>query len=241
MQRSTASNRAANHCNRKWVVIIIKGIIVLLLFYLINFTFWDVLVNHQIATPQWASFIVYASLFIVVLAFYWKHLGEQWRNFHKQRPVIHKFLLELLLWTIGGTSLTLLVIVIFGNLLGIDLLSQNQENLNQFVEQLPEVLSFCMMALFGPVIEELVFRQGLIGWVNRGNRWLFVLMTALSIFLFDIIHIFHLTEFWYYLPMSLALTMFYLKYERNIWSSILFHSFNNAAGVLLMIFQRLIS
>lgn len=241
MQRSTASNRAANHCNRKWVVIIIKGIIVLLLFYLINFTFWDVLVNHQIATPQWASFIVYASLFIVVLAFYWKHLGEQWRNFHKQRPVIHKFLLELLLWTIGGTSLTLLVIVIFGNLLGIDLLSQNQENLNQFVEQLPEVLSFCMMALFGPVIEELVFRQGLIGWVNRGNRWLFVLMTALSIFLFDIIHIFHLTEFWYYLPMSLVLTMFYLKYERNIWSSILFHSFNNAAGVLLMIFQRLIS
>lgn len=241
MQRSTASNRAANHCNRKWVVIIIKGIIVLLLFYLINFTFWDVLVNHQIATPQWASFIVYASLFIVVLAFYWKHLGEQWRNFHKQRPVIHKFLLELLLWTIGGTSLTLLVIVIFGNLLGIDLLSQNQENLNQFVEQLPEVLSFCMMALFGPVIEELVFRQGLIGWVNRGNRWLFVLMTALSIFLFDIIHIFHLTEFWYYLPMSLALTMFYLKYERNVWSSILFHSFNNAAGVLLMIFQRLIS
>lgn len=199
------------------------------------------LVNHQIATPQWASFIVYASLFIVVLAFYWKHLGEQWRNFHKQRPVIHKFLLELLLWTIGGTSLTLLVIVIFGNLLGIDLLSQNQENLNQFVEQLPEVLSFCMMALFGPVIEELVFRQGLIGWVNRGNRWLFVLMTALSIFLFDIIHIFHLTEFWYYLPMSLALTMFYLKYERNVWSSILFHSFNNAAGVLLMIFQRLIS
>ena len=199
------------------------------------------LVNHQIATPQWASFIVYASLFIVVLAFYWKHLGEQWRNFHKQRPVIHKFLLELLLWTIGGTSLTLLVIVIFGNLLGIDLLSQNQENLNQFVEQLPEVLSFCMMALFGPVIEELVFRQGLIGWVNRGNRWLFVLMTALSIFLFDIIHIFHLTEFWYYLPMSLVLTMFYLKYERNIWSSILFHSFNNAAGVLLMIFQRLIS
>ena len=199
------------------------------------------LVNHQIATPQWASFIVYASLFIVVLAFYWKHLGEQWRNFHKQRPVIHKFLLELLLWTIGGTSSTLLVIVIFGNLLGIDLLSQNQENLNQFVEQLPEVLSFCMMALFGPVIEELVFRQGLIGWVNRGNRWLFVLMTALSIFLFDIIHIFHLTEFWYYLPMSLVLTMFYLKYERNIWSSILFHSFNNAAGVLLMIFQRLIS
>lgn len=221
--------------------IIIKGIIVLLLFYLINFTFWDLLVNHQVATPQWASFIVYTSLFIVVIAFYWKHLDEQWRNFHKQRPDIHKFLLELLLWTIGGTGITLLVIFIFGNLLGIDLLSQNQENLIQTVEQLPEVLSFCMMALFGPVIEELVFRQGLMGWVDRGNPWLFVLMTALSIFLFDTIHIFRWPEFWYYLPMSLALTIFYLKYERNVWSSIIFHSFYNAAGVLLIVFQRLIN
>ncbi len=215
----------------------LKGGLVLLLFYLINFSLWEVLVGKGMATPQWASFSVYFILFFVVLACYWKKLSSEWHKFREQLLSIPKFLLDLILWTIGGTGLTLLIIFIFGNILGIELLSENQENIIEVVHEIPAILSFMMIALFGPIIEELVFREGIIGWVNRTNHWLLVIMTVLSIILFDTIHVIQLTDFWYYLPMSLVLTGFYLKYERNVWSSILLHMFNNAAGVILMMFQ----
>lgn len=217
---------------------LLKGSLVLLLFYLINFSLWEVLVGQDLMTPQWASFSVYLILFFVVLAFYWRELGSSWHKFREQLSSIPKFLVDLILWTIAGSALTLLIIFIFGDILGIELLSENQENITQVVHEIPAILSFTMIALFGPIIEELVFREGIFGWVNRSNRKLLIIMAVLSIILFDMIHVIQLAEFWYYLPMSLVLTGFYLKYERNVWSSILLHMFNNAIGVILVLLQQ---
>lgn len=213
----------------------LTSILMVVLFYLINFKVWDLLVDNQILGPRWAAFATYTVLLILALVLFGKYLKVAWTEFKREHLSPLKFFLEIVLWAVLGSLLTSLSIFVFSNLLDLNVLPGNQENVNDMVSELPSILSFLMMAVYAPIIEEVIFREAIIGWVNKDNKALIILMAIVSIVMFDMIHVMHLPEFLYYLPVSCILTAIYLRHKRNVWASILFHAFFNAMGFVLIL------
>lgn len=211
----------------------VRAIVMIVLFYLINFSFWDLLVDHQMVSPQWASIIVYTILFVVCLILYGKHLMKEWHHFRKKIDKWYSFIIELIVFSLIGALFTAIAFFVTSHIVG-DHTTTNQDNLNNVVDAVPMVFSLLMISVFGPVIEELTFRESMIGVVPRSKTVWLVALTIISIMAFDFIHVVALHEFWHYLPMALVLTLFYWRYERNVWSSILLHFFYNFFGYLLM-------
>lgn len=60
-------------------------------------------------------------------------------------------------------------------------------------------------------------------------------MSIISIIACDCIHLYEFREFFYYLPFSIGLTTFYIKHNRNIYSSIIMHAPANLPGAVMMI------
>lgn len=53
-----------------------KRIAVILFFYLINFGLWELIA--PIISDEWASFMVYVILFLIVIALFHRELKEEW-------------------------------------------------------------------------------------------------------------------------------------------------------------------
>lgn len=218
---------------------IVKSIVMIVTFYLINFYAWDLVVNNGWLEPDIASFVDYLLLFIIAILLFKKELELQWTEFRKK--LNWKFFLKIILWAILGVILSN-VFVYLGSMIFQDAgITQNQENLNEMSQRLPSIITLIMMSIFAPVIEELTFRHSFLSSVPKNNKLLLTVLIIISIIAFDKIHIadpFILPsepiEFFYYLGLTLSLTSFYFYGKRNIWYSICLHSFLNIAGFILM-------
>ena len=91
-------------------------------------------------------------------------------------------------------------------------------------------LSFFFIVLFGPVVEEFVFRYSL-GTLIK-NEWLFLIVSSLA---FGIIHGVGVITILYVL-MGFGFGYIYLRTNRNIVSSSFAHILNNLVSVIMMMF-----
>lgn len=208
----------------------LKAALMIGLFYLINFALWELIVDYQIASSEWASLIVYTILFVVSLVLYGRHLWDEKNRFKEKVDKWWRFFFELLFLSLVGAVLTLVAV----HLTNTSGQPANQENLSNMVDSTPVIFSLIMVTIFGPVIEELTFRESIIGVTSRFSLLWSAVSVVLSVIAFDMIHVVERHEFWHYLPMSVLLTLVYLKYDRNVWASILFHVFYNVFGYLLL-------
>lgn len=90
---------------------------------------------------------------------------------------------------------------------------------------MPLALTFIMMCVYAPLIEEIVFRECIIGWTEE--TYVRIIMIMVSVVILDLIHVKSFVEFFYYLPFSIGLTYVYLKNNMEIASSITAHFFTN--------------
>lgn len=74
---------------------ILKSVINVVFFFLINFGLWEVLVATGM-NRSWASFTVYAVLIAVVIAIWNKELLSKWDQFKKEIKSWRIFLLNCL-------------------------------------------------------------------------------------------------------------------------------------------------
>ena len=87
-----------------------------------------------------------------------------------------------------------------------------------------------------PVIEEIFFRHILIGKLSvYAPTWL---VASISAVLFAYMHSHQWQDFLSYLPLSIILTLVYVKSGKNIAYSWLFHALNNTIMVILMFAMR---
>lgn len=209
---------------------LLQSFITVVLFFLINFGLWEVLVASGL-NESWASFTVYAVLIVVVILIWNKKLLSEWHRFKCEMESWKKFIAELLIW--------LIVAVVFAYILQYLIIkgfkTQNTEAVGAMVNTIPPILSCLMMSVFTPIIEELTFRESLLGFFNKDKKVVFVIMTIISIVVFDCIHLYRWQEFFYYLPISIVLTAFYIKHNRNIYASIFMHALANLPGAILMV------
>lgn len=120
------------------------------------------------------------------------------------------------------------------NFIDVDNLLQNQQVLNDLSTTLPFLPLFFLLTIYAPIVEELVFREGFIGWVDKNNKTLVKILTTLSVILFTFMHGIMIIDFLLYLPLTLVLTRFYFTYNYNVVASIFFHFINNAIALIFM-------
>lgn len=208
----------------------LQSSLTLTLFFLINWGGWEVLVLQGMEEP-WASFTVYAVLFVIVISIWHKPLLKEWIRFKDETKNLKKFFIELLVWLV----IAIVLAYVFQYLVNGVSKTENTDTVGNMVDSIPPILSCLMMSVFTPFIEEITFRKSLIGWIDERNKTGIMTMMIISIILFDCIHLFRWQEFFYYLPLSIALTLFYVKHNRNIFSSIMMHAMMNLPGAILLI------
>ena len=182
-----------------------------------------------------------SSIINVMLALFLfgDHLKEEWARFKTQTTLKKILWLSFLLFIINVFARTVLM-TLFEPYLDLESLGMNQQALEEMQTQINPLLFIFFTVISAPLVEELVFRESLNGWVNKANRGLVVIMWIVSTLLFAGAHVVSLQDFLIYLPLSISLLYMYVRFDRNIWGSISFHFVNNALSVILMYLVQLI-
>lgn len=206
-------------------------------YFVIQFVGAALLMSVGQLSPEMASFVVSLILLVFALYLYGGHLKAEWYRFRQQEPRFGRFILRMSGFYFLMLVLRVAMLMFAGLFVDIETLGQNQDILNEAAATLPVIATLILVAIYAPIVEELVFREAMIGPVNRHKKWLVVLMTLISMLLFTYLHSFTLADFALYLPITFILTYIYWKYERNVIVSILFHFINNFIAVVLMFYM----
>ncbi len=213
-----------------------RASIMIVLFYLMHYSGRDLLLSYGIVSRPWSTFIVYAALFVVALLTYGKHLVSEWSRFRKRRKKLGSFLLELLLWSIASLAITVALYFTISGIFNISILPGGQGTVKSLVNNLPVFPSILLIAISVPLVQELTFRESIIGVNRRSHKFQLFLSSAISVVAFIMIQINSTREFYFYLPLAIAATAFYRRYDRNVWASTAFHALFNIISFLLLRF-----
>lgn len=218
----------------------LKGLVSIILFFAINHGLWDYLVSAHQVSPEWASFYVYLVLAIVIGFVYRQRIVESFAAIKAELKKATFWIKRVILPMLLGYGGVLLVTYLMSAVFDINILPQNTENIKEVQATIPLSLSLLMMAVFAPVIEEAVFREAFLGWVDSKSRPVSIGMTVLSIMVFAAIHvdlsnINNWASILYYLPLSIAFAYIYIKNNRELAATILAHSITNFFAFILML------
>ena len=165
---------------------------------------------------------------IIVLAFF---AGEFFSAFTYLRT--HPFLKILLLF--GLWILVVIVqaatrIALYG---GNPPVAENQQQVINALNDGTLGLAFSFFVTVGlPLVEEMFYRHILIGKLSAyAPTWL---VASISAALFAYMHSHQWQDFFSYLPLSIVLTLIYVKSGKNVAYSWMFHALNNTIMVALM-------
>ena len=193
------------------------------------------LLGSSLAELPMAIMACMAIMLVIALLLYKDIIKENWLRLKKEENLVKFFLICLLGFVLVALVRTVLLSALSDHI-NFESLGQNQQAVQEITNSIPWYGSFFMLVIFAPIVEELVFREALIGVVDKDNKWLLVLMTILSIFLFTGAHMTTLADAILYLPLTLLIIYFYWRYHRNVAASIGFHMFNNLIAWLVMTF-----
>ena len=112
-------------------------------------------------------------------------------------------------------------------------IAENQQQVMNAIFDGGRGLVFCFFVAIGvPMVEEIFYRHILIGKLSAyAPTWL---VASISAALFAYMHSHQWQDFFSYLPISIVLTLVYVKSGKNVAYSWLFHALNNSIMVVLM-------
>lgn len=180
------------------------------------------------------TIITSALLLVIAFILYGSFLKEEFQRFKINLQTWGKFILKSFGFYVLLYFLRVLVLVLLMNFMDVGNLLQSQRTLNYLSTTLSFLPMFFIVSIYAPIVEELVFREGFIAWVNKDNRSLLITMTVLSVIVFTASHSFTLADFLLYLPLAMVLTRYYFDYDRNMVGSIFYHFVNNTIAVITM-------
>ncbi|OKL36146.1 CPBP family intramembrane glutamic endopeptidase [Domibacillus mangrovi] len=141
---------------------------------------------------------------------------------------------KLLFWSITGVFLAFsaqYAAIIIETALGIEQGSENTQDIIQLVEWVP--LTMLSVALFGPILEEIVFRKILFG--SLYERFPFFFAALISAFVFSIAHR-ELEHFLLYAAMGFTFAFLYVKTKKLIVPIVAHVSMNSIVVLMQYVF-----
>ncbi|EHR36382.1 CPBP family intramembrane glutamic endopeptidase [Facklamia languida] len=212
-----------------------KGMIMILAYLLLFIGGQVALVTFGLPLNQTMLFSFAIQVVLILLGWYLYRdtLAQDWQELKAQTSIK-----SLILWFIGAfiamVALRVVTMKILENFMDLSNLAANQQALNELSKSQPLFLTFFMVAIFAPFVEELVFRQAIIGSFDKTNKTLMIILSCLSVVLFTGAHMATLVDATIYLPLSLVIIFFYWKFQGNVLATILFHFFNNFIAIIIM-------
>lgn len=226
--------------NKKLIIDICKAIIVFVAFFFSSFVkrliailFHIKIEGMSITTNLILTFVIYALIIGLFILLYGKEFKTEWKNFTSK-------LGKNLDTSLKYYGLGFLGMVVFNVIINYILRlgqAQNEDAVQSLIKQSP-YLMIIFAGIFGPIVEELIFRKSLKNVFK--NKWVFVLISGI---LFGYVHIagYELKtplEYLYILPYGSLGAMFaYMDYEiDSTFPSMLMHMIHNTVLVILSIF-----
>ena len=207
-----------------WVRIAIFGI-PYAAFFLVGVPTW-------IFPASWSltaiNLVIDTVLLIVVLAFFAREFFPAF-SYLRTHPFL-KILLLFGLWILVVIVQAATRIALYG---GNPPVAENQQQVINALNDGTLGLAFSFFVTVGvPLVEEMFYRHILIGKLSAyAPTWL---VASISAALFAYMHSHQWQDFFSYLPLSIVLTLIYVKSGKNVAYSWLFHALNNTIMVALM-------
>ena len=108
---------------------------------------------------------------------------------------------------------------------------ENQEQLLEAGAEVPLIFTLLVFGILGPILEEIIFRHILI---NRFSHYIgTAIASIISILIFTFLHTNQLSDYAFYLPGAVILTIAYLISKRSLAYVIAIHMLNNCLGFIL--------
>lgn len=179
---------------------------------------------------------VYVILVVIALALYGGHLKKEWLRYKATVDSWPRTILGFFIAYIMTIVLQVIASAILSFFIDMDNLGANQQALNELSQNIPVISTIFMTVIFAPLVEELVYREAIIGIIPRHRKSWLIAATIFSVLLFTVMHSVIVADFFLYLPLSLILTYYYWIYDRNIIPAMIFHFINNFIAVIGMLF-----
>mgnify|MGYP000989257778 FL=1 len=123
--------------------------------------------------------------------------------------------------------------------------TDNQANIESLLNSTSIVLMVILTCVVAPIVEELVFREAIIGaFKDKVNSWV---LTAISIFFFVLLHSLSnsggidWSAALMYLPLTIPLVGMYRYYEDNVAASMLMHFVSNSVAMIFLVARGFLS
>ena len=174
------------------------------------------------------NLVIDTVLLIVVLAFFAREFFPAF-SYLRTHPFL-KILLLFGLWILVVIVQAATRIALYG---GNPPVAENQQQIINALNDGTLGLAFSFFVTVGvPLVEEMFYRHILIGKLSAyAPTWL---VASISAALFAYMHSHQWQDFFSYLPLSIVLTLIYVKSGKNVAYSWLFHALNNTIMVALM-------
>jgi len=174
------------------------------------------------------NLVIDTVLLIVVLAFFAREFFPAF-SYLRTHPFL-KILLLFGLWILAVIVQAATRIALYG---GNPPVAENQQQVINALNDGTLGLAFSFFVTVGvPLVEEMFYRHILIGKLSAyAPTWL---VASISAALFAYMHSHQWQDFFSYLPLSIVLTLIYVKSGKNVAYSWLFHALNNTIMVALM-------
>ena len=123
--------------------------------------------------------------------------------------------------------------------------TDNQANIESLLSSTSIVLMLILTCVVAPIVEELVFREAIIGaFKDKMNPWI---LTAISIFFFVLLHSISnsggidWSAALMYIPLTIPLVGIYRYYKDNVAASMLMHFVSNSVAMIFLIARGFLS
>ena len=123
--------------------------------------------------------------------------------------------------------------------------TDNQANIESLLSSTSIVLMLILTCVVAPIVEELVFREAIIGaFKDKMNPWI---LTAISIFFFVLLHsisnsgCIDWSAALMYIPLTIPLVGMYRYYEDNVAASMLMHFVSNSVAMIFLVARGFLS
>ena len=123
--------------------------------------------------------------------------------------------------------------------------TDNQANIESLLNSTSIVLMLILTCVVAPIVEELVFREAIIGaFKDKMNPWI---LTAISIFFFVLLHSISnsggidWSAVLMYIPLTIPLVGIYRYYKDNVAASMLMHFVSNSVAMIFLIARGFLS
>ena len=123
--------------------------------------------------------------------------------------------------------------------------TDNQANIESLLSSTSIVLMLILTCVVAPIVEELVFREAIIGaFKDKINSWI---LTAISIFFFVLLHSISnsggidWSAALMYVPLTIPLVGIYRYYKDNVAASMLMHFVSNSVAMIFLIARGFLS